>query len=649
MEVKVDEEIERMSKSDIKVSEEFDKIKYDVMIDVEELVNSYLYDKTWLVRENANSFKTFTGLFAFVAHEVLKRYALFSSAGFPRKQVEAHLRGDLHIHDLPYARFVAYCAGWSLRKLLKEGLDTPNITTKPAKHLSSAVDHIVNFLATAQQEWAGAQAFSSVDLYLAPFIRHDKLDLKQVEQEVQRLIFNLNFPSRAGAQTPFTNFTLNFTATGGLMEEEAIVGGKTVGRLGDYIEEAMIFTYAMIKTLEKGDARGRPFTFPIPTIGVGEDFDWNGRRWTIGDADLSYEIFRLAAERGSFYFLNYLNGYINPNSRFAMCCRLLPDVGEICKHFGGIWTAPEETGSIGVVTINLPRIGYLAKDDDDLYALLDRVLEIARQNLMNKRIHLERVLKEKPYDLPITSRYLGTFQFHYNTVGIVGMHECLMNFAKVPIWDDYGIQLAKKILRHILNRLKEFQAEDGVLYNLEQTPAESTSHRLAMLDAKLFRKAIEKGEYCIQGEPGAYYYTNSTHVPYNAPLPLHEKIRVEAEFHPYFTGGCVTHIWLFEMPEVEALRSFVRRVMSNTKLAYMTVTPTITVCLKCRKSWVGIYERCPECGGKYSLEVYSRIVGYYRPVRLWNKGKKKEFLDRVHYSLDGEYLKPRDILKEVPW
>ncbi len=605
-------------------------------INIEDLVDSYLFERTWLVRENANTFKTFSGLFGFVAQEILKGYALFSSKGYPKEQVEAHLRGDLHIHDLPFARFIAYCAGWSLEKLFRKGLVTPNVHASPAKHMSSAVDHIINFICTSQQEWAGAQAFGDFDLYLAPFAHMDKLSPKEVEQNIQRLVFNFNFPSRFGSQSPFVNVTLNFSVNGKKQERPAIIGGKEHGTLGDYIEEAMITTYGLIDTLKEGDSRHRPFTFPIPTIGVDKNFDWNERKWNIGDIDLTYEIFELTALRGSFYFLNYLNEYIDPNSRFAMCCRLLPDVGRLCRHAGGIWTVPDETGSIGVVTINLPRLGYLAKDEDDFFVRLDKTLEIARQQLMTKRRFLNEILESRFFDLPITREYLGTYDNHYNTIGIVGMHECLMNLANVPIYSQDGIRLTKKILRHILDKLHEFEEEDGVLYNLEQTPAESTSYRLAMLDIKEFGAK----NICVQGEPGAYYYTNSTHVPYNAEIPLQERIRIEAEFHPYFTGGCVTHIWLWEKPEIEALKNFVRRVLTNTKIAYLTITPTVTTCRNCGGLWHGIVEKCPTCGHVNSLEVWSRIVGYYRPVRLWNEGKRAEFFRRIHYTLDGEIIKP---------
>ena len=634
-----------------KIAEKVDNVDYKLTINIEKLVDSYLYDNTWLTRENANTIKSYTGLAGFVAFEILKRYALFSSKGFKGRQIEAHLSGDIHIHDLPFARFIGYCAGWDLRKLLKEGLDTPFITARPPKHLSSAVDQIANFLIASQQEWAGAQAFSYVDIRLAPFVRADKLGYRQVKQEIQKLIYNLNFPSRVACQAPFTNFLFSIDSSKKVLDEKAIVGGVELDSiLAEYMDECLMIVRAFIENYFEGDAKGRPFTFPIPTIQVTQNFDWSGRRWSMGDFDISYELFRLVAKRGTFYFLNCMNGYIDPDSRFAMCCRLIPDknrILKICSHYGGIWSIPEATGSIGVVTLNLPRIGWLSKGEDDkLYELIDERLEIAREHLMQKRMFLTKILRDNVISLYITKRYLGTFNQHYNTIGIIGMHECLMNFAETPIWSSYGIKIAKNILEHINKRLREFEDEDNVLYNLEQTPAESTSHRLAMLDSVVFRREIERGEYHIQGKPGAYYYTNSTHIPYNAPIPLHEKIRIEAEFHPYFTGGCITHIWLFEEPEPEALRNFLRRVFTSTKIAYLTITPTITVCLKCGRYWVGIYDKCPQCGHKGGLEIYSRIVGYYRPIRLWNRGKLQEFMERVHYTLNSnEYVQPKEILK----
>jgi len=632
------------------LSEFVDKISYDKILNIEELVDSYLHSKTWLIRENANSLKTFTGLVGFIAQEVLKRYALFSSRGYDKSQVQAHLLGDIHIHDLAFARFIPYCAGWDIRLLLKKGLIMPNISAAPARHFDTVIDHIVNFLVTAQQEWAGAQAMSYIDLRLAPFVKADSLSLSEVKQGIQRLIFNLNFPSRIACQSPFTNFTFSLDSIKSILKEPAIIGGIELDPLENYLDEAFMIFYAFITNYLKGDTKGRPFTFPIPTILITENFDWKGNRWTLGDIDLSYQIFYLTAKRGTFYFLNCLNEYINPESRFAMCCRLLPDrerIVKICTHQGGIWTFPETTGSIGVVTINLPRIGFLAKGNDDhFFELLEQRLNIARNHLKQKRHFLEEMLTKNYLSLPITKQYLGTLMFHYNTIGIIGMHECLMNLANTPLWEREGIALAKRILSFILSKLQEFESEDNILYNLEQTPAESTSYRLAMIDSILFKKYIEKGEYHVQGNHDAYYYTNSTHIPYNAPIPLHEKIRIEAEFHPYFTGGCVMHIWLYEEPEPEALKRFIYKVFTSTKVAYLTLTPTLTVCLHCGKTWVGIYNKCPECGHEKCLEHYSRIVGYYRPLRLWNKGKVEEFMNRVHYSLtSNEVLIPKNIIK----
>ncbi len=623
-------------------------------------------------------------MFGYVAEESLRSYVL---SRLPGEQVKAHVEGWVHIHDLPYSLFIGYCAGWSIAKLLRIGLMTPTISARPAKHLDSAVDHVANFLMSAQHEWAGAQAFSQVDLYLAPFVRYDGLSGKHVaiKQALQRLVYNLNLPSRVGAQTPFTNFTLLLDTVERILEEdEGYVGGKPVGPLGQYLDEALQVFEALCNVLMEGDAGGRPFTFPIPTIMVTDSFDWTGRRW----GEVSEKIFKLAAKRGSFYWLNARSGIIDPAATFAMCCRLTVNktrvlsiareafktgssfrLGELSKaleeqheelekmrgrHLGGVWAIPDETGSIAVVTLNLPRLGFLAKGEwDKLEEMLDYYLELAREHLMLKRRILESILAQSLYDLPITRRYLGTYMYHYNTIGVIGLPEFAANMIRNPmVWREPSksslrdaINAAKKVLQMIHERIKEFEERDEVIYNVEEVPGEGASYRLARADHKMFAEYVEKGEFAlpmsILGGGSIPFYSNSI-VPYYAEVPLWIRVELEAEVQPLFTGGVMMHIFLHQQPDPRALRRLVEKITS-TRVVYFSITPTISVCRSCHRNTVGVHKKCPYCGSE-SVEWWSRIVGYYRPVHSWNIGRRAEFMSRVMYNATGEPVPVGDLL-----
>lgn len=627
---------------------------------IKELIEEYLNEKNWLVKENANVSKTFTGLVHYITLESLKKYSLEKVY---KEESKWHVSGDVHIHDLSFASFIGYCAGWSIRSLLEKGLQTPTVVAKPAKHLDSAVDHIANFLCTAAHEWAGAQAFSKVDLYLAPFVKEDRLsnDYMKIKQAVQRLVFNLNFPSRVGSQTPFTNFTFVLDTVPEFLKETAVVGGQEKEPLEAYIDEALKVAEAFIDVFDEGDAIGQPFTFPIPTILVTKNFDWEEERW----GELSYKIWKLASERGSWYFLNGVNG-IDPRATLSMCCRLTIDKSRVFKlisrlngggllladlqaglsngklkqrHMGGTWALPEETGSIGVVTINMSRLGYLAHGDEDkLFELFEKKLQVARKHLMNKRNRLEKILRESSIHLPVTKTYLGTYSKHFNTVGLTALPEFIMNFLQDPgIWSpeltrrdkNDIVSLYIKVLTYALKRIEEFEKEDNALYNLEETPAEGAGTRLARIDRRVFNKAIKEGKFFIPEWNNTPFYSNSI-VPYYANIPLYRRIDIEAEVQRYFTGGVMMHIFLGEPAEPEALKKLCYRIIHNTKIVYFSFTPTQSICRNCGWRGIGIYWRCPKCN--HETDIWSRIVGYYRPLKRWNSGRFADFMRRKMYA-----------------
>lgn len=633
------------------------------VFDVGKLVEEYIEEKTWLVRENANSMKSFSGLISYIALEALKGYASIVYSDI----LKYHYDGTIHFHDLPYSAFVPYCVGWSLDRILRIGLITPRVRDTPADSFFKALNHIENFLMLAQQEWSGAQALNKVDLYLAAFVNSDKVSYRDLNTGIERLIYNLNFPSRIGAQTPFTNFTFLLDTVPEVLDDPAIVNGSERGYLGDYVEEAISIVKSFTEIFIRGDSANQPFTFPIPTIMLTRNFDWNERKW----GDLTYNIFKAATKRGSFYFLNGLSGVIDPAASYAMCCRLTidkrrllvslhkisilsestrRDLLKVIEEYGetvrkircrGLWAYPDETGSIGVVTLNMPRLGFLSKGDENI--LLDKlndVLNVARNILLKKRRRLEAILRgELMLDLPITKVYLGTLNYHFNTIGVIGLPEFMANFTRNPLlWRDLSrrdirnaIDIVKKVAKYIGDVISEFEKEDNTPYNLEEVPGEGASYRLASIDYKLFKEYVEKGEYFIPLYDGVPFYSNSI-IPYYANVSLWDRILWEAEVQQMFTGGVMTHIFLGEEAEPEALKKLVHNIAVNTKIVYFSITPTLTVCNSCRWCGIGVYTVCPKCNSR-KVDIWSRIVGYYRPLSRWNPGKIAEFKSRIHYKV----------------
>lgn len=599
------------------------------------------YARDWESKENANVNTSFGAWISYLLSKILKRPEILARY-FPIEAVRMHFEGDIHIHKLPLSIWLPYCAGWSYARILMEGLKTPTMVSRPARHMDSAVSHLINFFFLAAQEWTGAQAVSAFDLYVAPFVHSDGLSYREVKQVLQKVLFELNYPSRMGYQSPFTNITLVLTTARRFLDMPAIVGGKQVGTLGDYIDEALLVAKALLELYLEGDAMGKPFTFPIITVMVTKSFDWHGSEWD----DLTDLIFRVAALRGSIYFLN---GYVTDvESLYAMCCRLTIDVRHVMERnssmsrIHGIWAIPDATGSIGVITINLPRVAYLSRGEEDrLEELLLERMEVARSVLQTMRQRYYRSLQMG--FMPITRHYLGTFSNHYSTIGLIGLPEAAANFLGSPdIWSSVSegnraVMFLKKVVRFVRKVCEEFEEEDGVLYNVEEVPGESTSYRLAVLDRERFPDMF------VPMFNGVPFYSNSV-VPYYADVPIPLRARWEGEVQIEFTGGVIMHLFLGEPADPIALKKLVRSILTSTKVVYLSLTPTLTICNSCGHWQVGILTRCPRCGSK-KVDVWSRIVGYYRPIRTWNVGKVAEFMTRVHYTSSGA-LRPSEVLGE---
>ncbi|MCD6510958.1 MAG: anaerobic ribonucleoside triphosphate reductase [Thermoprotei archaeon] len=620
----------------------------EVASEIVRIERSYIDKAEWEVKENANANVSYSNFLGFLLDKLIKRGDVLK-AYLPARAVDAHMRGDIHIHKLPHSLWIPYCAGWSLQKLLTMGLKTPTILSKPAKHLDTAVSHLVNFFFLAAQEWSGAQAVSAFDVYMAPFVKIDNLNEHAISQAMQRLLYELNYPARTGYQSPFSNITLAIDSVKTFLDTPAIVGGKVIGTAADFVDEILAIDKVMFKLYIRGDEKGQPFTFPIPTVMITPHFDWNGRRW----GELSDLIFGALAERGVAYLLN---GYAtNVEALYAMCCRLTIDVSKINNNHNhllfspialtsgrthnprGIWATPDATGSIGVVTLNLPRLAYLSKGDWDAFEELVRhECHVARGVLNTWRQRYARSIRQG--FMPMTKRYLGHLMNHYNTIGIVGLPEAVANFLQDPhLWIEGSIRdmeravmVMKKMVAFIRHIAEEFEKIDKVPYNVEEIPGESTSYRLALLDCKHFKGPVTAGEWAMPIIDGTPFYSNSI-VPYYADVPVNLRAKWEGEVQQEFTGGVMMHLFLAEMPEHDALKKFIYRLVKNTKVVYFSITPAISVCGKCSWNGVGIYERCPRCGSS-KVDVWSRIVGYYRPVRSWNIGKIAEFKSRVHYK-----------------
>jgi len=607
-----------------------------LLLSVGDIVNGYAQKADWRVRENANMGFSFSGLTWHAAGTVMAYYAL--NDVYPKEVANAHIDGDFHLHDLS-ASITGYCAGWSLRQLLAEGYNgvPGRVESKPPKHLRSALGQMMNFLGTLQHEWAGAQAFSSFDTYLAPYVRQDGLSYKQVKQMIQEFIFNLNVGSRWGCQTPFTNITLDWIVPKDMRKEHVVIGGNLMNNVyDDYQEELNIINRALIEVMMEGDKNGRVFTFPIPTYNITKNFDW--------DSENSNLLFKMTSKYGLPYFQNFVNSDLKPSDVRAMCCRLQLNLKDLRKKTGGLFGFGESTGSIGVVTLNMPRIGYLSKDEDMFFERLAKMMTYAKMSLEIKRKivsgNLDRGL------LPYTKRYLGHINHHFSTIGLIGMNEACLNFLGKSIASEEGKMFAVKVLKFMREKLIEFQSETGHIFNLEATPGEGTSYRLAKIDKKKYPNIIAAGN-------GAPYYTNSTHLPVDHTDDIFEALKHQDDLQVLYTGGTVFHGFIGEkISSGDGCALFVKRIAENFRLPYFTMTPTFSVC-PVHKYVGGEHFTCPRTHNKEQLkkfgvkqkagkkktkvvvpcEVYSRVVGYYRPISSWNRGKQEEFKERKEFIL----------------
>jgi len=596
-----------------KQHEELRKLK-SVSVEVGQVVDNYLNQSDWRVRENSNVGYSLSGLLNYISGSVIANYTLYKT--YPMEVADTHMNGDMHIHDLGMG-IAGYCAGWSLRQLLLEGFNgvPDRISSKPPAHLDTALLQMVNFIGTLQNEWAGAQAFNSVDTYLAPFVRKDGLSYKQVKQAIQTFVFNLNIASRWGSQTPFTNITLDWTVPEDLAEQQTIVGDKGGdGVYGDYQEEMALINRAFLEVMMEGDMNGRPFTFPIPTYSLTKDFDWT--------SDNASNLFEMTARYGLPYFQNFINSDLKPSDVRSMCCHLRLNLAELRRNVtGGLFGSSDLTGSVGVVTINMPRLGYLSRNEDEFFERLEYVMGLAKNSLEHKRELVERNTQNGL--LPYTKRYLGTLRNHFSTIGLVGMNEACLNLLGCGIASEEGKKFSIRALNFMRGRLQEFQEGTGNLYNLEATPAEGTSYRLAKIDKKKYPKIITAGDKTP-------YYTNSSTLPVDSNLDLFEAMEHQEGLQTLYTGGTVFHIFLGESLEDGGnCGNLVRKVATNTRLPYFTLTPTFSICPD-HGYLRGKHFKCPTCGR--DCEVYSRVVGYYRPVRNWNEGKQEEFRQRREFA-----------------
>ncbi len=587
-------------------------------LDYKEIVNSYVDELDWRVKENSTVTYSVGGLILHNSGSVTANYWL--SEIYDEEIANAHRNADIHIHDL--SMLTGYCAGWSLKQLIKEGLGgiTGKITSSPAGHLSTLCNQMVNFLGIMQNEWAGAQAFSSFDTYLAPFVKVDNLTYKEVKQCIQSFVYGVNTPSRWGTQAPFSNITLDWTVPADLANLPCIVGGEEMDFCyKDCKKEMDMVNKAFIEIMIEGDANGRGFQYPIPTYSITRDFDWS-------DTENNRLLFEMTAKYGTPYFSNYIKSDMEQSDVRSMCCRLRLDLRELRKKTGGFFGSGESTGSVGVVTINMPRIAYLATNEQDFFARLDRMMDISARSLKVKRTIISKLLDEGLY--PYTKRYLGTFNNHFSTIGLIGMNEVGLNVKWIgkDMTHKETQEFTKKVLNHMRERLSDYQEQYGDLYNLEATPAESTTYRLAKHDKKHYPDII------TAGKPGdTPYYTNSSHLPVDFTADIFEALDIQDELQTLYTSGTVFHAFLGEkLPDWQAAAKLVRTIAENYKLPYYTMSPVYSIC-KTHGYIAGEEYTCPHCGA--NTEVYSRITGYYRPVQNWNAGKSQEYKNRVNYDM----------------
>ena len=586
------------------------------ILNYQELVDDYIHVNDWRVKENSTVSYSIGGLILSNSGAVTANYWL--SNIYDQEIADAHRSAAIHLHDL--SMLTGYCAGWSLKQLIQEGLGgvAGKITSTPASHLSTLCNQMVNFIGIMQNEWAGAQAFSSFDTYLAPFVKVDNLTQKEIKQRIQSFVFGLNTPSRWGTQAPFSNITLDWTVPNDLANLPAIVGGREMDfTYGDCQKEMDMVNKAFIEIMIEGDAHGRGFQYPIPTYSITKDFDW-------GETENNKLLFEMTAKYGTPYFSNYVNSDIEPSDVRSMCCRLRLDLRELRKKSGGFFGSGESTGSVGVVTINLPRIAYLSENEKDFYGRLDNMMDISARSLKAKRTFITKLLDAGLY--PYTKQYLGTFGNHFSTIGLVGMNEAGLNakWLQKDLSAPEVQKFAKDVLNHMREKLSDYQELYGDLYNLEATPAESTAYRFARFDKEQYPKII------TANENGTPYYTNSTHLPVDYTDDIFAALEVQDELQTLYTSGTVFHAFLGEkLPDWRAAAHLVRKIAENYKLPYYTISPTYSIC-KNHGYINGEVESCPDCGEK--TEIYSRITGYYRSVQNWNDGKVQEFEDRKEYS-----------------
>lgn len=602
------------------------------VLDYKKVVDNYVKVNDWRVKENSTVTYSVGGLILSNSGAITANYWL--SEIYDDEISNAHRNSEIHIHDL--SMLTGYCAGWSLKQLIQEGLGgiPGKITSAPAKHLATLCNQMVNFLGIMQNEWAGAQAFSSFDTYLAPFVKADELDYDQVKKSIESFIYGVNTPSRWGTQAPFSNITLDWTVPDDLAELHAIVGGKEMPfKYKDCKAEMDMINRAFIEIMIEGDANGRGFQYPIPTYSITSDFDWS-------DTENNKLLFEMTAKYGTPYFSNYINSDMKPSDVRSMCCRLRLDLRELRKKTGGFFGSGESTGSVGVVTINMPRIAYLAVDEDDFYRRLDRLMDIAARSLKIKRTVITNLLEEGLY--PYTKRYLDNFEHHFSTIGLVGMNEAGLNanWIRKDMTHAQTQEFTRNVLNHMRERLSDYQEQYGDLYNLEATPAESTAFRLAKHDVEQFPDIITASE--SDGNP---YYTNSSHLPVGYTDDLFTALDVQDELQTLYTSGTVFHAFLGErLSDWHSAAKLVKKIAENYKLPYYTLSPTYSIC-KDHGYLAGEQYECPICHGK--TEVYSRITGYYRPVQNWNDGKTQEYKQRKNYNVSGAVFASADCTPQI--
>lgn len=603
----------------------------DTILDYKETINSYVNVTDWRVKENSTVTYSVGGLILNNSGAITANYWL--SEIYDNEISDAHRGADIHIHDL--SMLTGYCAGWSLKQLIQEGLGgvPGKITSSPAAHLSTLCNQMVNFLGIMQNEWAGAQAFSSFDTYLAPFVKVDNLTYKEVKQCVQSFIYGVNTPSRWGTQAPFTNITLDWVVPQDLAELNALVGGKELDfKYKDCQKEMDMVNKAFIEIMIEGDANGRGFQYPIPTYSITRDFNW-------AETENNRMLFEMTAKYGTPYFSNYVNSDMEPSDVRSMCCRLRLDLRELRKKSGGFFGSGESTGSIGVVTINMPRLAYLSKTEDEFFQRLTKVMNLSARSLKVKRTIVTKLLKEGLY--PYTKRYLGTFENHFSTIGLLGMNEACLNanWISKDMTNRQSQEFTKKTLNFMRNKLSDYQEEYGDLYNLEATPAESTSYRLAMHDRKRYPDIIT-----ASGKDKTPYYTNSSNLPVGYTEDIFAALDIQDELQTLYTSGTVFHAFLGQkLPDWRSAANLVRKIAENYRLPYYTLSPTYSVCAS-HGYLEGEQNECPVCGAK--TEVYSRITGYYRPVANWNDGKREEFAERKTYVVGNSHLKERCVCEK---